>query len=347
MATETWTLIGPNGTHEAPITAEAGALWLAPESLTPLTHWHVEGATLCRGDRCLPFSANPGLAEGGRIDLVALSALLEMPLAVEPACHALAIGTAPDEISQTLRTGTAPDVALPDLAGHTHRLSDYRGRKILLVTWASWCGCREDLAAWAALHEELSPQGLTVITVAEDEAATAREYIERAAPTHPALIDPAHSVSHAFGLINVPTAIWIDEAGQIARPPRVEHATNLFQFAHGLDCEPHLAALRRWVLTGERDTATAAALLPNAAEQQARAHHVLATHLAAAGADDAARAHWDRAIALAPYDWTIRRGSMWKRGQNPFGADFAEVWQEWEAAGRPDYASLAAARAAG
>jgi len=32
----------------------------------------------------------------------------------------------------------APDFALPDLADRVHRLSDYRGRKVLLVTWASW-----------------------------------------------------------------------------------------------------------------------------------------------------------------------------------------------------------------
>jgi len=40
------------------------------------------------------------------------------------------------------RTGTpslqAPDFALPDLAGHVHRLAEYRGRKVFLVFWASW-----------------------------------------------------------------------------------------------------------------------------------------------------------------------------------------------------------------
>jgi hypothetical protein len=134
----------------------------------------------------------------------------------------------------------------------------------------------------------------------------------------------------------------------IARPPRVEHGSNLFQFAHGLDCEPHLAALRRWAETGETDFSAGeigtTTMLPTFDEQQARAHHALAWHLHQHGAPEEAAAHWQKAIALSPYDWTIRRGSMWLRGENPFGTEFAEAWMEWENAGRPDYASLAAAR---
>ncbi|NDG42002.1 MAG: TlpA family protein disulfide reductase, partial [Betaproteobacteria bacterium] len=40
--------------------------------------------------------------------------------------------------AQALSTLEAPDFELPDLAGQTHRLSDYRGKKVLLATWASW-----------------------------------------------------------------------------------------------------------------------------------------------------------------------------------------------------------------
>jgi tetratricopeptide (TPR) repeat protein len=86
---------------------------------------------------------------------------------------------------------------------------------------------------------------------------------------------------------------------------------------------------------------------PTFDEQQARAHHALAWHLHQTGAAEEAAEHWQRAIKLSPYDWTIRRGSMWLRGENPFGSEFAEAWMEWENAGRPDYASLAAARAEG
>jgi hypothetical protein len=189
------------------------------------------------------------------------------------------------------------------------------------------------------------------MTVSQDtRAADAEPYITRAEPSHPALLDVDHVVSHRYGMINVPTAVWIDEDGRIARPPRVEHASNVFSFAHGLDCEPHQAALRRWVATGERDIpadeALRTTLPPTYEEQLARAHHMLAWQLYKDGATDAAAAHWQQAVQLSPYDWTIRRGTMWLRGQDPFGTEFAEAWMEWEQAGRPDYQRLAVARQA-
>ena len=48
-------------------------------------------------------------------------------------------------------------------------------------------------------------------------------YIERAAPTHPSLIDRAHVVDELFGMVNVPNGVWIDEAGTIVRPAEPAH----------------------------------------------------------------------------------------------------------------------------
>ena len=351
MTKQPWTILIDGKRHDAAVTQVGDQLWIKSNSLPSLLGWTVKDAGVCRHDQCISLAAHPRVASGAQLNLVALAGLLNMPIAVAPAHQALSLTESPEQKSALLTGAGAPEFALLDLSGQMHRLSDYRGRKVLLVVWASWCGCREDLPVWQSHHQALAEHGLTVITISQDaRVEDAAPYIEAAAPRHPALLDPDHIVSHLYGLINVPTVIWIDKSGRIARPPRVEHATNHASFAHGLDCEPHLAALRRWAETGEADfsadEARRAIMKPSLAEQQARAHHALAWHLYQAGATEEANAHWLAAIKLSPHDWTIRRGSMSLRGENPFGAAFAEAWMEWENAGRPDYAKLAAARAA-
>jgi hypothetical protein len=80
---------------------------------------------------------------------------------------------------------------------------------------------------WQALHEELAPQGLVFVTVGLDAAGpeACRPFIEASAPSdasapaHLALVDQRHVMAEAFGVFNIPNAIWIDEEGTIVRPP--------------------------------------------------------------------------------------------------------------------------------
>jgi len=188
-----------------------------------------------------------------------------------------------------------------------------------------------------------------VLGLVLDRSADAiRPYIEKSGATFPVLVDPQHAVAHLFGIINIPTVVWIDEEGRIVRPPRIEYGTNLWQELTGSDCEPHLEAVRSWVRTGEVGMTTEEArrgqMPPTFEEQLARAEFALAWHLHTNGNPEAAEPHFARADELAPHDWTIRRGSMPIRGYDPMGERFFEIYQEYQAAGRPTYETFAAAR---
>src|SRR5207248_1920922 len=124
-----------------------------------------------------------------------------------------------------------PDFTLRDHDGNLHALSDHRGEKVVLLTWAPFCGCRFDLPGWQALYEELQSEGFTVLAVAEDAggAETAGPWIRptsfeeqypqpvldlmgwdaetwarAAAPAYPCLIDQRHEVARRYGMVNVP-----------------------------------------------------------------------------------------------------------------------------------------------
>jgi hypothetical protein len=135
----------------------------------------------------------------------------------------------------------------------------------------------------------------------------------------------------------------------VVRPNAIEYGSNLFQQFHGIDCEPFLNVVRAWARDGVVDdgadtSARVGQMPPTAEEQLARTEFALAWHLHQAGHEAAAERHFVRAGELSPFDWTIRRGSMPIRGQNPMGPEFFELAKEWDAAGKPDYASLAADR---
>lgn len=197
---------------------------------------------------------------------------------------------------------------------------------------------------WQALYQELGPHGFVPFTVALDkDPEDARPYIERARPTHPSVIDTDHVVAELYHVINVPTLVWIDEAGRVVRPNDTQFGTDTFTQFHGKHSAPYLAALRAWVREGrgalDSDTVRRHQLLPTPESQLARAHRTLAWWLHRQGRSEAAERHFARAGELAPRDWTIRRGSMPIRGVNPMGPDFFKLYEE----GTPRYPSEALA----
>jgi peroxiredoxin len=66
----------------------------------------------------------------------------------------------------------APDFSLPSLDGKTLRLSDLRGKAVLLNFWATWCSpCKIEMPWFVELQKEYGPQGLQVVGVAMDDAS--------------------------------------------------------------------------------------------------------------------------------------------------------------------------------
>jgi hypothetical protein len=119
---------------------EGDNLWISDADLTRATGWELKPQGACLGDRCVPLPAGRE-SEFVRPGLFNLSALARRlgELFVHSEQHAIwSFSDSPEEIRDRLRSLEAPDFTLPDLDGKPHSLSDYRGKKVLLMSWASW-----------------------------------------------------------------------------------------------------------------------------------------------------------------------------------------------------------------
>lgn len=120
--------------------ADGDRLWLDAAAIERATGWAWKPEGLCRDEICLPVPppARGELVMEGRLDLAAMWRRSGHPVVHDTASRTWVLGTAAAERSAALTSLEAPDFALPDLDGRMHRLSSWRGRKVFLVTWASW-----------------------------------------------------------------------------------------------------------------------------------------------------------------------------------------------------------------
>ena len=103
-------------------------------AFTNRTGWVVKPEGLCKGDVCVPA---PGVDRGdGTLDVEVLRDRLRMPLVHDEVHGLYALG--PESGGHSLTTARAPDLTLPQLDGSEFSLSSLRGRKIVMVAWASW-----------------------------------------------------------------------------------------------------------------------------------------------------------------------------------------------------------------
>jgi hypothetical protein len=138
MARERITLIDEGRLTEADATLTADGVRLSLAGLHAGLGWEIRPDGLCRGTACVPTRGRPDLVTPNGVDLAALAALLDRPLALDAAERIACFGTAAAERAARLASLAAPDFTLPDLDGRPHTLSDYRGQKILLLAYASW-----------------------------------------------------------------------------------------------------------------------------------------------------------------------------------------------------------------
>jgi hypothetical protein len=134
----TFTIIDGDRAVGVEARVSGGRVLLDPVGLREALGWEIHDDLLCNDAMCIPLTDASALVRDGGIDLAGFSAVLDRAVAVDVGESAAFLGGSARERAQALASQQAPDFTLPDLAGRTHSLAEHRGKKILLVAWASW-----------------------------------------------------------------------------------------------------------------------------------------------------------------------------------------------------------------
>jgi thiol-disulfide isomerase/thioredoxin len=139
-----------------------------------------------------------------------VSVLLLYVVGLLPQAHAQTPGEI--EIGQTVR-----EVTLQGLNGPSRKLSEFRGRPLIINLWASWCGpCREEMAsldrlAWLEPARHLSIIGIST----DDDAAQAKEWLKASNATINQFIDTRLQMENMLGASRIPLTVLVDSDGRL------------------------------------------------------------------------------------------------------------------------------------
>lgn len=125
--------------------------------------------------------------------------------------------------------GPAPDFALPIVHGGEPggrlRLSDQRGKVVLLDFWASWCRpCRQQLPALAAVARRSGDRVVVVGVATSDDAASVRAFLREESPPYPSVHDERGEVASEYDVDSLPTLVVVSPSGDVVAVERGVHS---------------------------------------------------------------------------------------------------------------------------
>jgi hypothetical protein len=119
-------------------------LWTSPDDLTRINGFVLKPEGACLDDICIPIKQDQDSdllitrAKRKWFNVTELARKLQQPFKVDHDKRVWSFGLVPKKRSTFAEDAIAPDFAMLDRKGNTVRLSDFRGKKVLLLTWASW-----------------------------------------------------------------------------------------------------------------------------------------------------------------------------------------------------------------
>jgi thiol-disulfide isomerase/thioredoxin len=128
---------------------------------------------------------------------------------------------APEDEAPPQRTipETVPDISLADRTGTQRRLTEWKGRPVIINFWATWCGpCRDEIPLLQALRKERAADRLEIVGIAIDERAAVLKYAADIGMDYPILIgeQDGYEAAERFGVALVlPFSVFADSQARI------------------------------------------------------------------------------------------------------------------------------------
>ena len=111
----------------------------------------------------------------------------------------------------------APDFTLKGIDGVNYKLSDFRGKNVAIIFWATWCGpCKMEIPHLIALRNVMSKDDLQILAITNEEYTLVRDFAAKSKMNYPVLMDRKNDLPAPFNEIqSIPTSFFVDPQGKI------------------------------------------------------------------------------------------------------------------------------------
>jgi len=112
---------------------------------------------------------------------------------------------------------TAPDFTLVDITGKQHKLSDYRGKDVMIIFWATWCRpCIVEMPHLIALRNIISEDKLAMLAISNENPALVKNFVENQEMNYVVFSSNTYAMSVPYSQVrSIPCSFFIDPEGKI------------------------------------------------------------------------------------------------------------------------------------